>query len=454
MGGNLAAGRLAVNAQSSRCRQPARDSRSSRFAAPPARNGRSTVQRLSNHAPTPDLCAMSFDPLRWRSETPAASAGRIHLNNAGAALMPLPVIAAVRGHLDLEMQVGGYEAADAARSDIEAAYDDIARLIGADARNVAVVENATVAFAQALSAFDFAVGDVILTTNADYVSNQLMYLSLARRAGVEIVRADDLPEGGVDPDSVRALLAGRAPRIVAVTWVPTNSGLVQPVHEIGRICQDAGVPYLVDACQAVGQIEIDVADLHCDFLSATARKFLRGPRGAGFLYVSDRMLEQQRAPLWIDMRGARWTGADEFELFDGARRFENWEFAYALLLGMGAAARYALAVGVAPAGAWAAELAAYTRDRLAALRRTRVLDRGARLAAIVTADFEGHDAAAIVLRLREQAINTSATCRDFAVIDMDRKGATSALRISPHYYNTRRDVDSLIWALEEFANEP
>jgi selenocysteine lyase/cysteine desulfurase len=314
-----------------------------------------------------------------------------------------------------------------------------------------VVENATVAFAQALSAFDFAPGDVILTTTNDYISNQLMYLSLARRAGVRVVRAGDLAEGGADPDSVAGLLREHAPKLVAVTWVPTNSGLVQPVHEIGRICEDAGVPFLVDACQAVGQIPIDVAALRCDFLAATARKFLRGPRGVGFLYVSDRMLGQQRAPLWLDMRGAQWTGADEYELFDGARRFENWEFSYALLLGLGAAARYALQADVAAAGAYAAGLAASARDSLAALPRTRVLDQGRDLAAIVTIEVEGQDAAAMVERLREQAINTSATGRDSAVIDMDRKGAPGALRISPHYYNTRRDIDSLVWALDEFT---
>jgi selenocysteine lyase/cysteine desulfurase len=316
---------------------------------------------------------------------------------------------------------------------------------------VAIVENATVAFAQALSAFDFQPGDVILTTTNDYVSNQLMYLSLARRAGVRIVRAADLPEGGVDPDSVQALVREHAPTLVAVTWVPTNSGLVQPVAAVGAICADAGVPYLVDACQAVGQIDIDVGTLHCDFLAATARKFLRGPRGAGFLWVSDRMLDQGRAPLLPDMRGARWTGPDEYELFDGARRFENWEFAYALLLGLGAAARYALDVGVAESGAYAAGLAAYARDRLAgaaadpragpgrgAGRHRHRRDRGPRgRRHRGPAPGTGHQHQRRDRRLRRHRLRPQA--------------GRSALRISPHYYNTRRDIDSLVWALEEFT---
>jgi selenocysteine lyase/cysteine desulfurase len=396
---------------------------------------------------------MTFDPLPWRHDTPAASAGRIHLNNAGAALMPAPVIAAVQEHLLREVRMGGYEAADDARDDIAAAYHSVATLIGAAARNIAFVENATVAFAQALSAFDFAPGDVILTTNNDYISSQLMYLSLARRAGVRIVRAADLPEGGVDPESVRKLLLVHRPKLVAVTWIPTNSGLIQPVEEIGRICAGYEVPYLIDACQAVGQVPAAVGDLHCDFLAATSRKFLRGPRGAGFLFVSDRMLAQGRAPLLIDMRGADWIEADEYRLFDGARRFENWEFAYALVLGTGTAAAYALQVGVAEAGAYAAALATYAREKIAALPGARVLDRGAALAAIVTVAMDGHEPETIVHRLREQAISTSATGRSSAVIDMDAKGATAALRISPHYYNTRRDIDAAVRALEEFAAE-
>jgi selenocysteine lyase/cysteine desulfurase len=266
------------------------------------------------------------------------------------------------------------------------------------------------------------------------------------------MRAEDAPEGGVDVDSVRNLLARERPTLVAVTWVPTNSGLVQPVEAVGELCAEAGVPYLVDACQAVGQIPIDVHSLHCDFLSATARKFLRGPRGVGFLYVSDTAIAAGRSPLYIDMRGAEWVDDDVFQLTPDARRFENWEFAYALLVGMGEAARYAQEVGVERAGVYAASLAAHARERLAAIPGVRVLDRGPALCAIVTAAFERAPAPAIVAALREQAINTSATAREWAVLDMKDKQVATAVRISPHYYNTRRDIDIAVSALEEFGN--
>ena len=385
---------------------------------------------------------------RWRADTPGCER-RVHLNNAGASLVPRPVREAVDAHLDLEGQLGGYEAADARADALGRAGDDLARLVGARRRNIALSQNSTTAFAQALGAFDFTPGDLILTSRADYASNQIMYLSLARRRGVEIVRAADLSEGGVDPDAVRALVQRRRPTLVAMTWVPTNSGLVQPVAAVGEVCRSAGVPYLVDACQAVGQMPVDVAAIGCDYLAATARKFLRGPRGVGFLYVADSALAGGAYPLLVDMHGATWSDPDRFDLTPDARRFESWEISHALVLGVGAAARYALDVGLDTARDRCRALAAYARARLAGLPGVRVLDRGAELCAIVTAEPAGRPGAEVKLALRARGINTSSPARDDAVIDFDAKGVRSAIRISPHYYNTAAEVDAAVDALGE-----
>jgi selenocysteine lyase/cysteine desulfurase len=394
---------------------------------------------------------LSGDLLRWRADTPGC--GRVvHLNNAGAALVPQPVRHAIRAHLDLEDQLGGYEAAEAEVASLRATYQAVGRLLGAGAQNVALVQNSTVALTQAISAFDLGPGDSILTTRSDYASNQITYLSLARRRGVQVVRAPDASEGGVDPEEVRRLVARRRPALVSLTWIPTNSGLVQPAEAVGEICRDAEVPYLVDACQAVGQMPIDVRRLHCDFLTAACRKFLRGPRGLGFLYVSDRMLQRGAHPLLVDMHGATWTDADAFELTADARRFETWEFAYALVLGLGAAARYALDVGLDTARDRARELAAYVRQRLETVPGVRVLDRGPELCAIATASIAGRDSREIKLALRARGINTSSPHREDAVIDMDEKGTSSALRISPHYYNTKEEIDNAVGALEEILS--
>jgi selenocysteine lyase/cysteine desulfurase len=388
---------------------------------------------------------------RWRADTPACTR-LVHLNNAGAALVPRPVQSAILDHLALEQEIGGYEAADARREDVRHAYAAMGRLLGTEARNIALVQNSTVAFAQAVSAFDFNRGDVVLTSRSDYASNQIMYLSLARRRGVEIVRAPDAAEGGIDPDAVQKLIRKRRPSLVALTWIPTNSGLVQPVEAVGRICRNAGVPYLVDACQAVGQLPVDVGALQCDYLSGTARKFLRGPRGLGFLYASDRVLQEGAHPLLVDMHGADWTDTDDFALNPDARRFETWENAFALVLGLGAAAEYALQAGVEPTGRRARELAEYARSQLSAIPGVRVLDRGPELCAIVTIAVDGQDTANIKLALRSRGINTSSPHREDAVIDMDEKGTASALRISPHYYNTQEEIDTAVDAIQELLS--
>ncbi len=395
---------------------------------------------------------LARDLLRWRQDTPGCS--RVaHLNNAGAALAPRVVRKAIDEHLDLESEIGGYEAAELRAGEVREVYAAVGRLFGASGENVALVQNSTVAFAQAISAFDLGPGDSILTSQDDYASNQIMYLSLAQRRGVRIVRAPDAPEGGINPDEVRRLVARQRPTLIALTWIPTNSGLVQPAEPIGEICRASEIPYLVDACQAVGQMPIDVTSLGCDFLSGTARKFVRGPRGLGFLYISDRMLGRGAYPLLIDMHGATWTERDKFELTPDARRFETWEFAYALMFGLGAAAQYALDVGLETARDRSRDLAAYVRERLARLSGVRVLDRGKELCAIATAEIEGWHSSDVKLALRRRGINTSSPEREDAVIDMDSKHVTSALRISPHYYNIREEIDSAVEALSEVLAE-
>lgn len=384
---------------------------------------------------------------QWRDDTPGC-ADRIHLNNAGAALMPAPVHRAITAHLERELHLGGYEAADAAATEIAAVYDACAALVGARTRNIAIAASATHAFAAALAAFDWRPGDRILTSSDDYVSNQLMYLSLQRRQGVEFVRCPDAAEGGVDVAAWARLLHDGPFRLAALTWIPTNGGLIQPAEEVGALCRAAGVPYLLDACQAVGQLPVDLGALHCDYLSTTARKFLRGPRGIGFLAVSDAALARGDHPLLVDMRGARWVAADEHTLVDDARRFESWEFPYALVLGMGAAARYAREVGIATAAARSHALAAFARERFTAIPGVRGLDHGARLSAITTYTIDGRVARDVVLALRAQGINTSAQSREDALIDLDRKRAATLLRVSPHYYNTEDEIERAARVLE------
>lgn len=391
---------------------------------------------------------LGSDVAAWRADTPATESLN-HLNNAGAGLMPHPVLETVTSHLSLESRIGGYEAADAVEGELAAVYRGVAQLIGSEAHNIALLEHATVAFNAALSSVAFREGDVLLTTRNDYVSNQIAFLSLQNRFGVEVVRAPDAPEGGFDVGAMEALIRRRRPKLVSITHVPTNSGLVQPIEEVGALCASLEVLYLVDACQSVGQMPLDVKRIQCDFLSATGRKFLRGPRGTGFLYVSDTALSRGFEPLFPDLHGAVWVDDDIYQAAPDASRFEMWESSIALRLGLGQAARYATRVGLSEGYARVQLLANRLRTALSELPGARVLDVGEHLCGIVTVAIDGIPSGPLSRAMRARGVNTSYIEESSAVLDYRDKGVEDAVRLSPHYYNTEDEIDAAVALMAE-----
>jgi selenocysteine lyase/cysteine desulfurase len=384
---------------------------------------------------------------QWRQDTPNCE-NLIHFNNAGASLTPKPVLAAMHNHLQLESGAGGYEAADKAKADILKFYEAAARLLNCHHTNIAFTSSATNSFARALSCIPFKTGDKIVIANEDYISNQLAFLSIQKRFGIEIIRAASLPDGGVDPEDVKGLVNKYNPVLVSISHIPTNSGLVQPVEEIGRICLEKEITYLVDACQSAGQLPLDVNKIHCDFLTATYRKFLRGPRGAGFLFVSDRILKKGWEPLFIDMRGANWTSADQYQIRADAIRFEDWEIPYALMFGAKAAMEYALDIGLPEIEKRNSELANYLRNKLIAIGLPP-LDLGKKLSAIVTVHHPIWSHQTLMQKLHDHQINASISHGDFALIDFRKRGIPWALRLSPHYYNTISEIDRVVDCLKK-----
>ncbi|MGY8704757.1 aminotransferase class V-fold PLP-dependent enzyme [Bradyrhizobium sp. 18BD] len=378
---------------------------------------------------------------RIRADTPAA-ARLAYLHNAGAALMPAPVVAAMKDHIDLESEIGGYAAADREARRLDSVYGSVARLLNAAPDEIALVENATVAWQMAFYALPLGKGDRILTAEAEYAANYVAFLQVAKRTGavIDVVPSD--ASGELDVQALERMIDARV-KLIAITWVPTNGGLVNPAAAIGKIARAHGIPYLLDACQAVGQMEVDVEAIGCDMLSATGRKFLRGPRGTGFLYVRRALLQQLEPPM-IDHFAAPWVSRDAYQLRDDARRFETWENNYAARLGLGAAVDYALAIGLGPIEQRCRMLAGRLRSGLASVRGVTIRDLGRSPGAIVSFTVEGYEADAIVRSAAAADITIGASDPASTRIDAEARALPPVVRASPHYYNTEADIDRLI----------
>ena len=375
-----------------------------------------------------------------RADTPGCSEV-IHFNNAGAALPPRVVTDAILRYTAREALIGGYEAAEAAAGEIDSTRAALATLLGAQPHQIALIENATRAWDMAFYGIPLARGDRILTCRSEYASNYLAYLQVSRRLGVRIAVIPDNEHGEIDTDAAARLLDSDV-KLISITHVPTSGGLVNPAEAIGRLARAAGCYYLLDACQSVGQMPLDVAAIGCDFLSSTGRKFLRGPRGTGFLYAGDRALSEIEPP-FIDGHAATWTSADSYELRNDARRFENWEFNCATRLALGVATRYAIGLGLESIWQRVQLLAARLRARLAEIEGVQVCDQGRTRCAIVTFVCRRLPAEAVKAALATGRINVSVSDATWTRIDMDGRGISALVRASVHYYNTEEEIEAL-----------
>ncbi len=385
------------------------------------------------------------DVARLRAETPGSRTTH-HLNNAGSALPPQVVVDTMVEHLRLEAEIGGYEAQDRAASRLDATYASLAQLIGARPDQIALTTSATDSWLRGFLSIPLAAGDRVLVSQAEYASNVLAVLAASRRLGIVIEAVPDDADGVLDVEALRAMLDERV-KVVAVTHAPSQNGLLNPAEAIGATLRESGSPawYVLDACQSVGQLPLDAAAIGADFISVTGRKFLRGPRGTGFLYASDRALELE--PALIDLHAATWTSESSYAVAPGATRFENWEKSYAALLGLGAAADYALGIGLDVIAARVGWLAARIRTELAEIPGVVVRDRGPVRTGIVTFSVDGREAIDVVREITSAGVNVSHSPRDYAVRDFDAQGVTGLIRASPHLYNDDTDIHALLAAL-------
>ena len=387
---------------------------------------------------------MTLDIDRCRAETPGVL-DRAHLNNAGASPSPLPVMRAVTDHLVLEARIGGYEAAAEAATALDAFYANVARLIGGQPDEIAYVENATRAWDMAFHGIRWQRGDRILTHAAEYGSNYIAFLQVAQRFGVDVVPVASDADGCIDVAALEAAIDDRT-RLIALTHVPTNGGLVNPAAAVGAVARRHGVAYLLDACQSIGQMPVDVDAIGCDMLSATGRKFLRGPRGTGFLWVRSTMIDRLDPP-FLDIRSANWVSQDRYAAVPGARRFECFEGFVAGTIGLGVAVDYALGLGLPAIADRVQALAGRLRDGLAAIPGVTVRDLGRQRAAIVTFTIESKPADTVVAGLAGHGINASVSRVGSTRLDMEARGLEALVRLSPHYFNTEDEIDRAVAAV-------
>lgn len=390
-----------------------------------------------------------LDIERLRADTPGC-AHVVHFNHAGDSLSPRPVLDATIAHLEREAEIGGYEAEDEAASRLDSLYRSIGRLINADPEEIAVVENATRAWDMAVYGIPWQTGDRVLTAQSEYGSNAIALLQIARQHGVTVDVVPNDEHGQVSVSALAGMLDDRVTAVV-VSHMPTNGGLVQPAAEIGRLARAAGALFVLDACQTVGQMPVDVAALGCDILSATSRKFLRGPRGVGFLYVR-RPIVERLAPPFLDIHAATWTAADDYEVRTDARRFENWESNVAGKIGLGVAVEYALDLGLEAIWDRVRSLGALLRQRLAAIPGVAVHDQGRIKGGIVTFTVAGGAADAVKAALRAEAINVSTSTVTSTRFDMEARGLTELIRASVHYPTTEEEIERVVAAVARIAS--
>lgn len=391
---------------------------------------------------------MSLDLDRLRAETPGCT-HVLHLNAAGSALPSQRTLDATLDHLRLEAEIGGYEAADRAHDELEGFYPSVARLIGAEADEIAFIENATRAWDLAFYSLEFKPGDRILTCVSEYSSNYISYLQVAKKTGAEIVVVPDDESGQIDLAALERAIDRRT-RLVSISHIPTQGGLVQPAEAVGKIANDAGVLYLLDACQSVGQLPVDVRRMGCDFLSMTGRKYLRGPRGTGFLYAK-RATTSDIEPVFLDNHAAKWTDDQAYTTRDDARRFENWERYFAGVIGLKVATDEANELGVEAIWARLRVQADGLRARLSSVKGVTLTDLGKLKGAIVTFAVAGADHVVLRDKLRAQAINVSVSTQFSSRLDLRRRGLTNVLRASVHVYNTEAELDRFVEALAAYS---
>ncbi len=397
-------------------------------------------------AATPPLGVI--DVAAARADTPAAEQV-VHVNNAGSSLPPQPVTDATVGYLLDEAAQGGYEMATASQEALNLVYSEAAAMFGCQPSEIAFQQGASQGWFNAFNSVPLAPGDRVLATTAEYNANALGLIR-ARSEGVEVELIPDDQHGQTSVDALGAMLDERV-KLVCATHIPTSGGLINPVAEIGRTVKEGSdAIYLLDACQAAGQLPLPVEEIRCDFMAVTGRKFLRGPRGTGLLYVRAG-LTGLRLPTIMDGWGSLWTGPWTAEHDQTAKVYELFEVGFAAKVGIGVALAYANKLGLDNIAVRVQGLAEIMRESIGSIAGVIIADLGVEKSGIVTFDVAGVSPDAVFEQLGRRGINTSIARPQNSQFDLAERAPNGLVRASVHYFNTEAEIARVAEAVSEIA---
>lgn len=383
-----------------------------------------------------------IDVKKVSADTPGCSGSGIFLDSAGSSLPPRQVVDTVIGHLRREAEVGGYRAAQERSEDLESGYSVFSQILGCAPEEIAFTDSATRSWLSVFHSIPLSAGDRVLITEIEYAGNAIPILRRAESVGasVEVIPSD--PSGEVSLKALRELLDERV-KLVSLVHAPTNGGLLTSVREAAAAAREAGAYVLLDACQTIGQVPCRVADLGVDFITGTGRKWVRGPRGTGFLYARRETLDKLTRDN-VDLRGGSWTASDRTVVRDDAKLFELWETSVADRLGLIAAGRYMLDLGIENINASVQSISGRLRDGLKKIEGVEVNDLGEQHSGIVSFSVEGVPSDTVVQLLREKDVTVTLSRRPSTLIDMSRRGLRKIVRASPHYFVSPEQVDTTL----------
>jgi len=390
-----------------------------------------------------------LDVQHLRDETPGCQSGIVHFNHAGASLPSQATLDAIIEQLQREARDGPMEAGEHGAVLAEKARRAAAQLLNAPASSIAFASSGSTAWSMAFQALGpWQPGDRILVGRHEWGGN-LASMELAVQAGarVEVIPCDD--SGAACPLALQAMIDARV-KLIDLTWLPANGGLINPAQAIGEVARRHAIPYFIDAGQAVGQVPVDVQALHCDVLKSAGRKHLRGPRGTALLYVRGDFLGRL-SPAQRDVFSAPWTDQG-FDLRNDARRFETSETSFALLAGLGNALQEMNRLGIERVWERVSRTSERIREALRGMAGVTLHDLGTRQSGLIAFNLAGWDAFELKRRLGLKRINIGANGVAYTPLDMQARGLESVARVSVSPLNNDHDIELLLAALRELRD--